>query len=77
MPATLAATLKAEMRKTGKSFRANANDTLRHGFAEDALRHTDAHSRLRCAIWQFASWTIARQRRQLLEQVEGSLHRGF
>jgi hypothetical protein len=72
----VAAKLKAEMRKSGKSFRGIVNDTLRHGLVEK--RGTSR----RC-LFNVEARDLGNLRPglsldnvgELLEQVEGSLHR--
>lgn len=72
----VAAKLKAEMRRSGKSFRDIVNDTLRHGLAEKrvAARRRSFKVEVR-DLGNLRPGLSLDNVGELLEQVEGSLHR--
>jgi len=72
----VAAELKAEMRKSGKSFRDIVNDTLRHGLVEKraATRRRPFKAEAR-DLGNLRPGLSLDNVGELLEQVEGSLHR--
>jgi hypothetical protein len=72
----VAAKLKAEMRRSGKSFRDIVNDTLRHGFVEKrvATRRHPFKVEVR-ELGNLRPGLSLDNIGELLEQVEGSLHR--
>lgn len=72
----VAAKLKAEMRRSGKSFRDIVNDTLRHGLVAKrvATRHRAFKVEAR-DLGNLRPGLSLDNVGELLEQVEGSLHR--
>ena len=72
----VAAKLKAEMRRSGKSFRDIVNDTLRHGLVEKrvATRRHPFKAEAR-DLGNLRPGLSLDNVGELLEQIEGSLHR--
>jgi hypothetical protein len=72
----VAAKLKAEMRRSGKSFRDVVNDTLRHGLVEKrvATRRRSFKVEVR-DLGSLRPGLSLDNVGELLEQLEGSLHR--
>jgi hypothetical protein len=72
----VAAKLKAEMRRSGKSFRDIVNDTLRYGLVEKrvATRHRLFKVEAR-DLGNLRPGLSLDNVGELLEQIEGSLHR--
>lgn len=72
----IAAKIKAQTRKTGRSFRDVVNDTLRRGLAAAPAPKTRAPFRVRARdLGGLRSGLQLDDVAGLLEQVEGALHR--
>ena len=72
----VAAKLKAEVRRSGKSFRDIVNDTLRHGLVEKrAATHRRPFKVLARDLGNLRPGLSLDNVGELLEQLEGSLHR--
>lgn len=72
----IASKLKAEMRRTGRTFREVANETLRRGFATP--RVTGERAKFRVVPHHFGRLRAGLSLDntfELIEQVEGPLHR--
>jgi hypothetical protein len=72
----VAAKLKAEMRRSGKSFRDVVNDTLRHGLVEKRLASRRRSFKVEARdLGNLRPGLSLDNVGELLEQIEGSLHR--
>jgi hypothetical protein len=71
----VAAKLKAEMRRSGRSFRDIVNDTLRHGLVEKRIATRRRPFKVEARDLGLRPGLSLDNVGELLEQIEGSLHR--
>jgi hypothetical protein len=72
----VAAKLKAEMRRSGKSFRDIVNDTLRYGLVEKRVATLRRPFKIEARdLGNLRPGLALDNVGELLEQIEGSLHR--